>query len=341
VIGHHRLFVPAVLRVSALALILGLAIASPLFAQQNPGKILGPDSCKDCHKQAAAVWDHTRHALSRDVLAKPEAQRIKTAKAIKTDADESEACTSCHGTPKLDGKKIKLVAGVSCESCHGAATEWIKVHSNFGSGKTAATEAPEHRDERLGASMAAGLLRPSNIYRVVQNCLQCHTAPDEEMVNAGGHSAGSAFEVVAWSQGMIRHNYGPDGQNREASVERRRQLYVVGQIAELEFALRRLATATADGTYSQALIKRAQEATSALKKIEAAAKVPELTAILKAAASAKLATDVAGRPALLAAAETISGAGQDFVDLGYAKELAGIDAMLPSPENYKGTPYRQ
>ncbi|MEI6666675.1 MAG: cytochrome c family protein [Acidobacteriota bacterium] len=342
-IRHSYLVRRQWLGASVVGLLLAAFALPAAAAEQNASKLLGPDSCKDCHKQAFAVWDHTRHALSRDTLSRPEAQRIREAKSIKIASDEGEACATCHATPKQDGKKLKLVAGVSCESCHGAAADWIKVHSNFGAGKTAATETPEHRDERLGASMAAGLLRPVNIYRVVQNCFQCHTAPDEALVNGGGHSAGSALEIVAWSQGAIRHNFtsATDGQNAEASIERRRQLYVVGQIAEMEFALRRLATSTTDGLFAKALVAKAKEAVAALTKIQGLVKVPEIATIVKAATAAKLGPGPANATALVTAADAISTAGQDFVDQAYTKELAALDSLLPPASSYKGTPFRQ
>lgn len=49
---------------------------------------------------------------------------------------------------------------------------------------------------------------PSNLDLVAQSCLNCHTAPNEELVNKGGHNVGTLdFELVAWSQGKVRHNF--------------------------------------------------------------------------------------------------------------------------------------
>ncbi|GIS65846.1 MAG: hypothetical protein CM1200mP4_1940 [Rhodospirillaceae bacterium] len=77
--------------------------------------------------------------------------------------------------------KIKPIAGITRESCHGAGKNWIDVHSDFGGkGITAENEDPDHRKTRYETSVAAGFIRPADLYKVAENCYQCHTVPNEK-----------------------------------------------------------------------------------------------------------------------------------------------------------------
>ena len=62
---------------------------------------------------------------------------------------------------------------------------------------------------------------PHNIYLIARQCYDCHTVPNERLVNVGGHLAGSQdFELVAWSQGMVRHNFLRTGGTTNAVLSR-------------------------------------------------------------------------------------------------------------------------
>src|SRR5690606_35633324 len=132
-------------------------------------------------------------------------------------------------------------AGVSCESCHGGARDWIQLHADYGGPNvTRDTESPEHREARRSASVAAGMNTPSNLYLIARQCLSCHTVPNESLVNVGQHKAGSTeFELIAWSQGSVRHNFVTAGghANIPSNPARRRVMYVVGLMADLEASL--------------------------------------------------------------------------------------------------------
>jgi hypothetical protein len=81
-------------------------------------------------------------------------------------------------------------------------------------------ETPQHRSAAICATRSAVEMRnPINVYLLAQSCYRCHTVPDEELVNVGGHKAGSLdFEIVAWSQGLVRHNFvRSNGQTNDPS----------------------------------------------------------------------------------------------------------------------------
>ena len=84
------------------------------------------------------------------------------------------------------------------------------------------------------------MIRPRSLYQLAKNCYGCHVVPQEDLVNKGGHRAGSDFELVSWSQGEVLHNtwYSKGKDNVAASAERKRMLYLVGLGVELETALR-------------------------------------------------------------------------------------------------------
>ena len=85
------------------------------------------------------------------------------------------------------------------------------------------------------------MIRPSSLYRLAKNCYSCHVVPQEDLVNKGGHPAGSAFELVSWSQGEVRHNtwHSKGKENVPASAARKRMLYLVGLGVELETGIAR------------------------------------------------------------------------------------------------------
>ena len=108
-----------------------------------------------------------------------------------------------------------------------------------------------------------------DLYSIAINCYSCHMVPNEELVNVGGHTAGTKeFELVRYSQGQIRHNFlrSNGSNNEQASPERLRMMYVVGLIADLEFSTRATAIATENATYGVSVAKRA--GVSAVKLFE-------------------------------------------------------------------------
>ena len=303
----------------------------------DPQKVKGPDACGECHKSSVAAWKPSRHATTFKRL--PRARNAKAIakkmgiRRIKSGSD----CLSCHFTSAVNKRgKVKPIAGITCESCHGAGSDWINLHSDYGGkGVKKENETPENKAARYQKSEAAGMIRPRRLYAVASNCYQCHTVANEKLVNTGGHTAGSAFELVAWSQGEVRHNVWYSKPNGEASAERKRMMYVVGQALDLEYALRGLAKATESGIYASAMIKRAEAAKTALAKIAGQITSAEVDAMLAAASSAPL--ELGKAQELAAAAGKVAAAAQKFAGAGNGAELASIDSMLPAAGAYKGT----
>ena len=168
-----------------------------------------PNACAKCHEKEVQQWKQTPHFVTFESLhRKPEAKAITKRLGLST-VKRNDTCVKCHYTQQQKGSRVRVVSGISCESCHGASENWNPLHNDYGGANvTKEMESPEHRQQRIEASIAAGMNNPSNPYLIARQCLACHTTPDEKLVNVGGHTAGSPdFELVAWSQGMIRHNF--------------------------------------------------------------------------------------------------------------------------------------
>lgn len=314
-------------------LVLGFAEAHAIDA----AKVMGPDECGECHKDEVTVWRETKHYKNFYELSRmKEAKQIQKSLGIKR-IKTSELCTQCHFTSHIKDGQEKVFAGVTCESCHSAAREWIKVHSDYGGKKVKKhQETAEHKKARLQKMEAAGMIRPKDIYNLARNCYQCHTVPQEKLVNTGGHAAGSKFELVAWSQGGIRHNFirSEDGKvNMQSSAERLRLLYVIGQALDLEYSLRGLAKATNKDKYAVSMAKRVKQAAINVNKINKKQPVKELGEMLKTVKSVKLKLN--NEQQLLAAADKVAKLARQIEQQYDGTRWAALDSLLPSPDQYK------
>jgi hypothetical protein len=322
----------------AMMLVPGMMAPGLVQAQQlrlDPAKVMGPDACGECHKSSVAAWKGSHHFSTFKTLPRLKAARAIAdkmgVKRIKAGSD----CLSCHFTSAIVGGKPKPIAGITCESCHGAGRDWIKVHSDFGGkGVKAENEDPAHKTERYAKSVAAGMTRPGDLYSVAKNCYSCHSVPNEKLVNTGGHTAGSKMELVAWSQGEVRHNVWYTKDNQVSPIERLRMMYLVGRALDLEYALRGVAKATTKDTYAVKMAKRAKKARKRIKAIAKLIDAPELMAMYKAAKSAKLKLNNEAK--LTAAADAVAKQAKAMAAKYDGSTFGGIDKVLPKAKKYKG-----
>ncbi len=313
--------------------------ATVIFAGQPPAEtVVGPVKCAECHKAESAVWAGTHHFQTfTDLPRKDTAREIADKMEIKRIKADS-LCLNCHFTTQIVDGKVKATAGIACESCHGGAKDWLKRHSEFSGHEKKEQESAAERDQRWSDAEAAGMIRPGHLYSLAKNCYSCHVVPKEDLVNRGGHPAGSAFELVTWSQGEVRHNswYSADKSNRKASTERKRTMFVVGTAVEIEVSLRAVAVATAKSRYAVSMAKRAQAAKVRMKKIAEVISVPEIDEIVAAADSAALKLN--NEEELVAAADSVAEATKRLAARTDAADWAAVDALIPGPERYKGEP---
>ena len=161
-----------------------LAACAPAALAQK--RVLGASECVRCHKHSlqATQWQTKEpaalggnsHFGTLDKLKTPRA--IELAQKAGLDGPRNARCTVCHAT--VVGGRPR--SGVSCESCHGAASDYMDVHQ---------------KPDSYAASVAAGLkdlrVKPENIATL---CVSCHVLGDKD-VRAAGHPVGEKFDAGA------------------------------------------------------------------------------------------------------------------------------------------------
>ena len=325
----------------ALALVVAMIfVANPVMAQNDPAKVAGPNACGECHKNETLVWKGTHHFSTFKNLPRNEKARAIADKMGVRRIKAESLCINCHFTLQTKGSRTRAVAGISCESCHSEGAAWIKQHSSY-SGKKKATESAGEAKVRWAKAESMGMIRPANMYELAKNCYSCHVVPQEKLVNVGGHPAGSKFDLVAWSQGEIRHNlwYNDGKENRPGSANRQRIMHVVGVAVELETALRSVGNATQRKAYA---VYMASRAAAARAKVTAMAKilssVPELAQMAKIGNSAGLKLN--NGKELNAAADKVAAVTKKLAAKYDGSTFGAVDASLPGADKYKGKPVR-
>ncbi len=303
----------------------------------NPHDVVGFQSCEKCHAAEISVWKQTPHHETFLTLhRKPEAKQIADKLGMASFKNDS-ACVKCHYTMQSAHNGIEAISGVSCESCHGAAKNWVSIHNDYGgAGVTRESETQEHRIARLRGSIGGGMRNPINVYMVAQSCYRCHTVPDERLVNVGGHKAGSMdFEIVSWSQGLLRHNFiRSNGKTNEtSSPERLRQMFVAGMIADLEFSLRATAAATEKASFGINSAGRASRAAKRLVAAQSKLNQPLLDDILAVYKSVELKLN--NRQQLTEAADSVAALGIRFAATVDGNKLEAIAPFIPPQDRWK------
>lgn len=121
-------------------------------------------SVKDFHSQRPPATLTT--ARSKQIA---EALNIK-------DPTTDTKCTTCHAplhdVPEaLRGESFKISEGVSCESCHGPAENWLRAH----------TRTDYTRTDRT----AAGMRDLQSLYIRANTCVACHQVVSQSLLKAG------------------------------------------------------------------------------------------------------------------------------------------------------------
>ena len=221
----------------------GMLLAQTLLLAQDPPKYTGPGSCASpsCHggvqvRTNASVQQNEystwvfkdKHAHAFAVLTNPVATRMAKILGVER-ADTAPKCLACHALNPTDADRARTfdsTDGVSCESCHGPASNWLGPHTTKG-----------WTHER---SIAAGMRDLRDPVRRAENCLTCHLGSadktvDHEMIAAGHPDL--YFELASFTAAMPRHW-------KEEEVWSDVRMLVVGQAVQLREQLQRVARNT-------------------------------------------------------------------------------------------------
>jgi len=294
---------------------------------------VGYEVCANCHRSEAGVWKSTWHNTSFRTLHRAEEAKEIASRLGLNSIKYSERCIKCHYTPiELSGQQ-SVNAAVSCECCHGAAKSWYMNH--FPPQGTSQTETPEARSDRIVRNVYNGMRNRHNTYSMSRKCMRCHNIADEELVNIGGHSSGTQeFEMVSWSQGLMRHRFvSGGGQNAPNSNERLSIMFVSGIIADLEFSLRATANATQNAKFGKDSALRAHRALKRLRAIQSRVDLPVLEDILQLISAKELKLN--NKSQLVSAADEIQILGVRFGAMTTGEQLNNIQEFVPKAEQWR------
>ena len=285
--SNHMSFKSSGLILLAL-LVVTVILFLPAWAGAEPF-FKGAKLCEECHEEEFKIWEKTKHFTSfRNVhrepkdSAKPSPKKILKAVGGQKRMKRNKTCYLCHYTlekKNAEAKKPSIKSGTSCESCHGASSDWLPMHDNYG-GKDVKREqeAPSHKEKRFADSKNAGLIWPNMKYEIAENCMTCHglanpdlKADDLAKMLGAGHPINTDFELVKYSQGSVRHrHYPPDIKtNAEMTPQELANIYAVGQAAALVSATEAMSKSSEE-KYKEAQKKRVEIAKGALSGISEA-----------------------------------------------------------------------
>lgn len=128
----------------------GVVVATTAMLVQPAGgeaTYIGSSKCKKCHLAEHKSWSGNKHGKAMETLMPDQAVDMKTKFKLdpKKDYTKDATCVACHsvGFGKPGGyavhdekdekvaKDMKDLAGVGCEACHGAGSEYSKVHEEI------------------------------------------------------------------------------------------------------------------------------------------------------------------------------------------------------------------
>jgi hypothetical protein len=182
------------MRFCAAVTIAVLAVAPAASAQQKFTAV-GPNECLNCHDHDdQRTWYEKKeipevqrlfpdkganagHINSLKQLETPKSNDFAKAIGLADKYDTKGACVTCHATVFAGDAN----AGVSCESCHGAASGYLKPHQTKGAYDVSVAQ--------YGQTKLVG-----NIQAWTQQCTTCHIMDDDRLIKAG-HPSGDDFDL--------------------------------------------------------------------------------------------------------------------------------------------------
>jgi hypothetical protein len=162
---------------------------------------VGASKCKMCHNVAKwgkiyDQWAATKHAKAYATLADEKAKAI--AKEMKiADAQKSEKCLICHVTgyeasAKLKGEKYSMEEGVTCETCHGPAGDYVTSHMKKDNKKQATADGLIIPTEELSKELCVKCHNQKSPtykefkYKEAVKLVEHHKPTEEELKKAQG-----------------------------------------------------------------------------------------------------------------------------------------------------------
>jgi len=192
---------------------------------------VGPNECLNCHDHdEERAWYEKKeipevnrlfpdkaanagHINALKQLEAPKSKEFAAAIGLADKYDLKGACVQCHATVFAGDAN----AGVSCESCHGPASGYLKPHQTKG--------AYEESVARYGMTRLVG-----NVQGWTQQCTNCHVMNDDRLIKAG-HPSGDDFDLgkrflpvsIHFKKKYDASEVGAIGRSEMAGIIRRRR----------------------------------------------------------------------------------------------------------------------
>jgi hypothetical protein len=199
------------------------------IAPEHAEQFVGSAGCKSssCHGGAGEkrsqyiTWTQQDfHSRAYAVLVNARSARMAETLQLNS-ATSSSRCTVCHSPfQTLDASHLTdanhMDQGVSCESCHNAASSWFRGHTRT--------------DWTYAMRVSAGMRDLRNFYVRANTCVACHQNVDNDVL-AAGHPV-LRFELDGQSVTQPKHWQDPPGSGAKA--------WLVGQavaLREMSWAL--------------------------------------------------------------------------------------------------------
>jgi hypothetical protein len=241
-----------VLVIGLAAAIVVLNMAAIASQRSQPASYTGPGSCAAaaCHgavRPAAgsrilqteySTWIvQDKHAKATEVLTDPVSQRIARLLGLPR-ADTAPRCLACHAVDVPEAQRARSFAaeGVSCEACHGPASDWLGPHTT--------------RGWTHAQSVQLGMNDTKDLVKRAETCASCHIGTAEKFVDheliAAGHPD-LVFDLEAFSAAMPRHWQ----ENPQSDRWRTVRTWSTGQLVQLREGLARLGRSAKEGVWPE------------------------------------------------------------------------------------------
>jgi hypothetical protein len=170
-----------------------------------------------------------KHSRAASALTNDVGKRIGRILSIRPET--SDKCLDCHALNVRENQRARSFdssEGVSCESCHGPASDWLGPHT---------TKGWAHQ-----RSVELGMTDVRNPVKRSETCLSCHLGSankwvDHEMIAAGHPDL--YFELDSFSAAMPKH-----WNERDKDPWFNVRLLATGQAVQLREDMRRITRAT-------------------------------------------------------------------------------------------------
>ncbi len=195
-------------------------------------------SAASCHGGREVVGGEYTHWATRDVAHRraynvllSDASRIMATKLGIAAAHKETRCLACHSmdagqTAPTHGPRFAIEFGVACESCHGAAGQWLARHT-----ERSWKQLSDHQKSEFGFRN----LRSLDVR--ADACIACHVGSPHATVDhdliAAGHPR-LTFELSAYQAMMPKH--WPEATALQRQPEQELKLWMLGQIKSAKAA---------------------------------------------------------------------------------------------------------